>query len=180
LRFELVEQGVILDIKEKEVEREYFRETGGGDTGLVVLDSLKAWRKRGWVAAGQRFKIKAFTQIDQADQAEVKRAIFLDVGVGLGFTLPDIAMDQFNAGKPWDVATGPGTRPNPKNGHYVYATGYTLLGPVCVTWGRKQQITWAFLNKYCDEAYGIIDAVNTPKKKRGLDEKKIDSFLAAL
>ena len=39
-------------------------------------------------------------------------------------------------------------------------------------------MTWAFLNKYSDEAYAIIDDVNTAKKKRNLDEKKINEFLA--
>ncbi len=76
------------------------------------------------------------------------------------------------------MISGPGSRPNPKNGHYVYVPGYTKSGPVCVTWGRKQQMTWAFLNKYSDEAYAIIDAVNSAKKKRNLDEKKLNVFLA--
>ena len=58
--------------------------------------------------------------------------------------------------------------------------GYTKLGPVCVTWGRKQQMTWAFFNKYCDEAYAIIDAVDTAKKRKGLNAKKIKAYLKAL
>jgi hypothetical protein len=41
-------------------------------------------------------------------------------------------------------------------------------------------MTWAFFDKYCDEAYAIIDAVNTRKKRRALDERKIRSFLASL
>lgn len=41
-------------------------------------------------------------------------------------------------------------------------------------------MTWSFLAKYCDEAYAIIDAIDTAKKKRGLDEKKIDEFLASV
>jgi hypothetical protein len=41
-------------------------------------------------------------------------------------------------------------------------------------------MTWAFLKKYCDEAYAIIDAVNTAKKKKALDEKKLNSFLESL
>src|SRR5215510_874663 len=52
LRFEDAEQGIILDISEADVVREYFKETGGRDTGLAVLDSLNLWRRRGWRAAG--------------------------------------------------------------------------------------------------------------------------------
>lgn len=180
LRFERAEQGVLIGVTDKDVLREYLKETGGGDTGLVVLDSLKLWRSRGWAAAKQRYKIKAFAQIGQTNHQEVKRAVFMDIGVGLGFTLPESAITQFHAGKRWEVLSGSGSRPNPDNGHYVYVPGYTKIGPVCVTWGRKQQMTWAFLEKYCDEAYAIIDAVDSPKKKRGLNEKKIDEFLASV
>src|SRR6266566_5427144 len=56
LRFEEAEQSILLDISDTDVTREYFRETGGGDTGLVVLDSLNLWRRRGWRAANARFK----------------------------------------------------------------------------------------------------------------------------
>ncbi|MBK8316663.1 MAG: hypothetical protein IPL01_22685 [Acidobacteria bacterium] len=97
----MVEQGLILNILDKEVEREYLEETGGEDIGLVVLDSLKLWRKRGWRAAKQPFKIKVFAQIDQTNHTEVKRAIFLDVGVGLGLrylTLLWISFSPANLG----------------------------------------------------------------------------------
>jgi hypothetical protein len=180
LRFEEAEQKKLIRITDAEVRREYFKETGGPDSGLVVLDSLNLWRHRGWRVGAKTYKIKAFAQITPTRRMEVKRAIFLDIGVGLGFTLPNSAITQFHAGKSWDVTTGPGSAPNPENGHYVHAPGYTKRGPVCVTWGRKQQMTWAFLAKYCDEAYAIIDSINTAKAKRGLNGKKIDAFLAAL
>jgi hypothetical protein len=38
-------------------------------------------------------------------------------------------------------------------------------------------MSWAFVDKYCDEAYAIIDAVDTAEKKRNLDEEKINKFL---
>jgi hypothetical protein len=38
-------------------------------------------------------------------------------------------------------------------------------------------MSWAFVDKYCDEAYAIIDAIDTAEKKRNLDEAKIDEFL---
>ncbi len=180
LRFEKAEKNKLIAISDNDVLHEYFNETGGTDSGLVVLDSLKEWRSTGWIAAKKRYQIKAFAQINQAKRVEVKRAVFMDIGVGLGFTLPDAALTQFYAGKPWAVVSGNAGQPNPKNGHYVYVPGYTTIGPVCVTWGRKQQMSWAFLAKYCDEAYAIIDAIDTTKKKRGMDTAKLDAFLAAL
>jgi hypothetical protein len=62
----------------------------------------------------------------------------------------------------------------------VYVPGYTTIGPVCVTWGRKQQMSWAFFDKYCDEAYAIFDAADTLKKKQLVDGMKIDAFLRKL
>ncbi|HEX7112548.1 MAG TPA: hypothetical protein VF216_08890 [Mizugakiibacter sp.] len=180
LRFEKAEQNRLLKISDKDVLTEYFDETGGLDSGLVVLDSLKEWRKHGWRASGRRYKVKAFAQIDPDTRSEIKRAVFMDIGVGLGFTLPNAALAQFYAGKPWEVARGKNGKPNPKNGHYVYVSGYTRQGPVCVTWGRKQPMSWAFLGKYCDEAYAIIDAVDTAKKKRTVDAAKLEAFLASL
>lgn len=180
LRFEKAEQNKLIGITDKDVLHEYFSETGGADSGLAVLDSLKEWRSKGWLAARRRYKIKAFAQIDQSKRTEVKRAVFMDIGLGLGFTLPDAALTQFYAGKPWAVVSGKAGQPNPNNGHFAYVPGYTTIGPVCVTWGRKQQMSWAFLAKYCDEAYAIIDAVDSAKKKRALDAGKLDAFLTAL
>jgi hypothetical protein len=177
LRFELVEQKKIIGITDSDVTREYFLETGGADEGLIVLDSLKRWRKQGWEAAGDRYFITAFAEIDRGSHSEVQRTVFTDLGVGLGLSLPLTAQREFEAGKPWDKTTGPGSAPNTWGGHYVYVTGYTTLGPTCVTWGRKQQISWRFFSKYCDEAYAVIDALNTTKKRRALNAAKIEAFL---
>lgn len=180
LRFEDIEQGAVLTITDKEVVNEYLKETGGEDSGLVVLDSLRLWRKKGWRAAKESYKIRAFAQVNLNEHQEVKRAVFMDLGVGLGLALPKTAQAQISAGKAWDAVSGPGSAPNSWGGHYVYVPGYTKRGPVCVTWGRRQQMTWAFFDKYCDEAYTIIDAVNTAKTRKALDAGKINAFLAKL
>jgi len=180
LRFEDLEQGTVLTITDDEVKDEYFKETGGADSGLVVLDSLKSWRTDGWVAATQLLKLKAFAQLDPKNHMQIKRAIFLDVGVGIGLMLPKSADKQMQAGKPWDVTSGPSAKPNSWGGHYVFCPGYTKRGPVCVTWGQKQQMTWAFLDKYCDEAYALFDDVNTAKLKAAIDVERLNSFLSEL
>jgi hypothetical protein len=177
LRFEDIEQNKIIKITDDDVLKEWYKENGGTEDGLYVLDSLKEWRTGGWIAAKKRYKIKAFMEIKPKKHQEVKKAIFLDIGAGFGFSLPDSSIDQFHAGTTWTVTADP---PNPDNGHYVFMPGYIKKGPVCVTWGSKQQMTWGFLDKYCDEAYAVIDAPNTPKKKQYLDGEKIDEFLAKL
>jgi len=177
LRFEDLEQDRVLPITDRDVLIEWHKENGNTGNGLVVLDSLKLWRKRGWKAAGKNYKIRYFAEIGRTVHDEVKSTVFADVGCGLGLTLPDSALPEFHAGKPWVQTTDTG---NPKSGHYVYVPGYTTTGPVCVTWGRKQQMSWAFFEKYCDEAYAIFDARDTLKREQLVDEGKVDAFLAAL
>src|ERR1051325_10183699 len=88
LRFELIEQGKVIRITDGEVVREYLMETGGMDTGLIVLDSLNRWRKRGWIAGGARYFITAFAEVDRSTASEIKQAVFGELGVGLGLWLP--------------------------------------------------------------------------------------------
>jgi hypothetical protein len=179
LRFEDIEQGSVLMITDKDVLREYFKETGGADGGLVVLDSLNEWRQGGWKVGTHRYKIRAFAEVDRMNRQQVRQAIFADVGVGLGLQLPLSAQHQIQTGQPWDVTNGPGSKPGSWGGHYVYVSGYTPAGPVCVTWGRKQQMTWPWLRKYCDEAYAIFDGKDSSKKAM-IDINKVKSFLKSL
>jgi hypothetical protein len=179
LRFEDIEQGSILMITDQDVLNEYFKETGGPDVGLYVLDSLKLWRKSGWKVGRRIYKIQAFAEVNQSNHSQMRTAIFSDVGVGIGVSLPKDAKTQIHTGQIWDVTTGSGSTPDGWGGLYVYVPGYTPVGPVCVTWGRKQQISWAWLDKYCDEAYAIFDAKNK-FMKRNIDKRKIADFLKAL
>lgn len=176
LRFEDIEQGSVMMITDKDVLKEYLKETGGADSGLVVLDSLSEWRHSGWKVGKHIFKIQAFAQVNQKNKDEVRQAIYADVGLGFGVQLPKAAQKQIQTGQPWDVTSGPDSKPGSWGGHYVYVCGYTPAGPVCVTWGRKQQMTWAWVNKYCDEAYAIFDAKNTFKKSM-VDKTKVKAFL---
>jgi hypothetical protein len=184
LRFEALEQKKVIKMTEKDALHEYWKEEGGSgpnyDQGLVVLDSLNLWRKNGWKAANRAYSIHAFAQIDQTNQAEVKAAIYLLTGAGAGLSLPKSAQTQLDAGKPWDVVHGPDAKPNSWGGHYVFLSGYTTKGPVCVTWGRKQQMTWAFLKKYCDELYGIVDNTDKFVKNSPIDVEKLEQYLSQL
>src|SRR5258705_899152 len=74
LRFEDIEQGSVLMIKDKAVLKEYFKETGGPDSGLVVLDSLNLWRQKGWRVGKHTYKIKAFAEVNFANKQQVRQA----------------------------------------------------------------------------------------------------------
>lgn len=160
MRFEFAETGKVPQITDTDVTREYFKETGGIDSGLNMLASLKAWRT-GWKAAGRKYKITAFAEIDRTSRDQVRHAIYADVGASIGVALPASAMAEFDAGKPWSKTTGRGL-----DGHCIYLVGYTKQGPVCITWGQRQQMTWAWFRKYCDEAYAVFDSLDTVKIKK--------------
>src|SRR5437773_752317 len=81
LRFEDIEQGSVLMITDKYVLKEYFKETGGPDSGLVVLDSLNKWHQKGWKVGKHTYKIQAFAQVDFTTPDEVRQAALDDVGV---------------------------------------------------------------------------------------------------
>ncbi|XWW47035.1 hypothetical protein JYG30_06195 [Fibrella sp. USSR17] len=179
LRFEMLEQKTLIAISDQDVVDEYLLESGGADNGLVMLTSLKRWRNIGWSVAGQQLNISAFAQIDPQNSDEVKRVIFMDVGCGIGLLLPNSARKQLDVGKPWSVTTDADSAPNSWGGHYVYISGYTAIGPVCVTWGRKHQMTWDFMATYCDEAYAIFDALNTKKIRAGLNVRMLTNFINA-
>jgi len=178
LRFEATEQRRIIRITDEEVLTEYWREQGGDsrsrpDNGLYLLNSLKAWR-RGWRAGGQTYDIYAFAELNREKEEEVKAAIYLLDGVYCGLWLPQSAEAELARESPWlenwDRAGGWG-------GHCVYVCGYSSIGPTCVTWGRKQLMSWEFWRKYCDEAYGIVDNRDRFMANSPLDVEKLDSYL---
>jgi hypothetical protein len=176
LRFEDIEQGSVLMITDAAIKKEYLKETGGPDSGLVVLDSLSLWRHKGWKVGKRNYRIQAYAELDRANRNQIRLAIYADVGAGIGVSLPISAQAEIQSGQPWATTSGPGSSPGSWGGHYVYVSGYTPKGPVCITWGRKQQMTWAWFNKYCDEAYAIFDAKNS-FKKAVIKPAAIKSFL---
>jgi len=177
LRFERQEQGRALTISDEDIKAEYFRQTGGVDSGLVVLDSLKQWRKQGWRAAGQNYKIRAFAEIRPSKTMELKRAICANLGVGIGLELPLSAQRQLERGLPWTTTRGDKAAPGSWGGHYVYVVGYTQAGPVCITWGARQPMSWRFFGRYCSEAYAIFDAPDLSQLPPGIDGAAVEQFL---
>ena len=97
--------------------------------------------------------------------------------VGIGFVFPDSAMTQFNEGKPWDVVPGATV----KGGHYVCAIAKRTNIEV-VTWGALQQMTEAFFQKYCDEAWTYVshEQLQSGHDPEGFDLAQLKADLAAL
>ncbi|MDD5301491.1 MAG: hypothetical protein PHS14_00165 [Elusimicrobia bacterium] len=119
------------------------------DRGAVELDVLNFWRAAG--IAGH--KIGAYAAVDPRDRAHVRAGAYLFGGLYLGVALPRSAQAQDT----WDVAgDGPDAAPGSWGGHAVSVAAYDADGLYIVTWGALKRVTWAFWDRYVDEAYAVL------------------------
>ena len=116
------------------------------DQGGVLIDVLKAWRSQG---IGGR-KILGFAAVNIRDRTEVQQAIYLFGGIYTGAMLPISAQTQPEW---WDASPNDG---GVWGGHCVPDLDYDKEGLACITWGAVKRMTWAFFQRYCDEAYAVI------------------------
>jgi hypothetical protein len=158
------------------VANEYTELTGGGDTGLVETIVLQAWQTRGMFG----HKLAAFAPLAVKHTQTIKQAVALCGAVYAGVLVPAPAQQQFAAGKPWDL-TGTPADGEIEGGHAIPLVGYSSLGPVCVTWGRLQQVTWRWWLAYSEECYAVVtSAVKARGSLRGVNFDALDRDLTAL
>lgn len=123
--------------------------TGENDNGAAMTDVFEYCRTTG--IAGH--KIEAWVAVDFTNLLHVRQAIYLFGHLSIGVNLPESAMDQVNAGQPWDVVDPDG---GIDGGHDVPIFGYGSEGFTCVTWGQLQQIGLPWFQKYVEEAYSAV------------------------
>lgn len=141
------------------------------DNGTYTREALDYRRATGMVDAnGQRHKIDGYVAVEIGNWAQVLEAAYLFSAVGIGFQCPDYIFTQFDAGKPWTVLPG---NHSIIGGHYVPVIGHLAPDMITVvTWGKRQQMSKAFFQKYCDEAYAIFSKemiLATGKDRHGFD-----------
>lgn len=119
------------------------------DQGATCQAVLETWRTVG--LGGD--KLLGYAEVGVRDTALLKAAVWLFSGLYIGFNCPQSALDQFNAGQPWDVVKHDG---GIAGGHCVNVVAYDASGLTVVTWGALQRMTWTFWAKYVDEAYAAI------------------------
>jgi hypothetical protein len=122
LRFEAFEQNKVIVIRDKDVTREYFLESGGIDSGLVMLDAMNAWRQRGWrigCCLSRPYKVYAFAQVNPKEVDMLQAAIYLLSGIQTGILLPLSAQNQTGPDGVWDVGGPAGEW----GGHAVFIEG---------------------------------------------------------
>lgn len=181
LRLERKEQRRNVLITDEEVIRVYqemtCRHYGCGDTGAYEIDALSEWRKPDLTimdTKGRPYTIDAFTAINHRNIQEVKKAIFLSQGNGIKvcFNLPWAWADTLQ----WDIPAGQQLTgewvPGSWGGHSMYGYDYDQGGLILShTWDCADGwISWPAFATYCDEAYLVIDSINSWKKKKAVSK----------
>jgi hypothetical protein len=184
IRLERLELRKTLPIMEADVVSAYRAQTGSNspgdenDTGLVMLDNNRRWRKEGFLFRGRAYKIAAFGEISASQHESLKAAIYLLHGVQLGFALPLATRHMTNT---WDIPAGATLSgewaSGSWGGHAVYAKRYDETGIEILTWGEKVHVTWAFLDTYCDEAWAVVDSFDSWRHRPEIDVQKIINHL---
>ena len=122
------------------------------DQGGDELTVLAYWKNNGIGPGGH--KIAAFSSVSVLNQNEVMQALALFGCLYTGVALPVSAQAQ--VGFVWDVDSTSAGNPGSWGGHCVVIVQADATGPTCITWGNLQKMTWAFWNRYFDEAYACI------------------------
>jgi hypothetical protein len=152
------------------------------DRGADMLAVLKHWRNVG--IAGRR--ARAFVKLDHESQLQVMTAINLFGGIYVGAMLPRAvaAVLPFTW---WDLPSNGRLEGDARigswGGHCMAALGYSRLGVLLATWGRRQWVTWGWFTTYCDEAYGVLDDLwSSPNEPapNGLDVETLERDVAAI
>lgn len=142
-------------VTETQVLAEYGRVTGfkpadpSTDQGAAVQDGLRDLHRHG--LAG--IKIAAFAEVNPNDMSEVMTAVLDLGGLSIGVNLPGVAQEQFADGQPWDLVPDDGGL---DGGHCVILAGYDPDYLYFVTWGQVQKATYAWWEKYVEEAWAVV------------------------
>lgn len=143
------------------------------------MERAASWRRKTGMqdAAGARHKVAAFADLkvgslDKSGGGQLGVTVFVFGAAGIGIEFPGFAMDQFNAGKPWDIS-----RRNTKieGGHYIPIVGFDGEYWLAVTWGRVVRVSTAFLLKYMDEGivYFSTEVLYGGRNLEGLNQTKL-------
>lgn len=141
-------QGKALTVSDNDIVSFYSGSTGynpnnpTSDQGGNMQDVCNYFLKTG--LAGH--KIIAFFEVNVSDPDELRTALYLFGGVSIGMDFPAFAEDQFEKGQPWVPLK---QNSQIEGGHDVLLVGMQKNGNYkVITWGRPQEVTPAFWDKY--------------------------------
>jgi hypothetical protein len=152
----------------------YDPQSGANDTGCNTQQVL-SWRQKVGItdANGTVHKIGPYFRVKAGDFGEMWDALWLAECIGIGIEpFPQSAMDQFNAGQPWEPVKGSPA----SEGHWVIIVGHPTENVwTGISWGRRQLIVPAFITEYVTECWAWID----PERFTAVTGKDVHGFTAA-
>jgi hypothetical protein len=150
----------------KSVIKTYLKLTGGEDTGLSELDTLKHWHN----TAINGEKILVFVEINPKNHDHIKLAIELFGGIMLGMNVQKNTIVDFDNGITWT----PG-KLILNEGHAIFGIDYDENTISVLTWGGIQKGTYDWVDCAIDEAYGVmsIEAKNPIFNNGKIDEQTL-------
>lgn len=125
------------------------------DQGAEMQSVRSYWQKTGFRLGGAVHKILLFAELAVHNDYLIRWALDQFGAIGIGVNFPNSAMDQFNAGQPWDVVKDDG---GIEGGHAVAVVGYDGTYWYVVTWGQVQKVTAAWWRAYVEEAWTALTA----------------------
>jgi hypothetical protein len=185
LRMERVEQKRTIKLTDDQCIERYKTLTGcekpgdANDTGLVMLNTMSNWRNVGYQVGKRNYNIAAYGELEPRDDHQLKSCIYLLGGIHFGFALPRSAQAQVPSGF-WDVTTGPGSQAGSWGGHCVFSCRYDQGNYWVKTWGMDIRVTVAFVQKYADEVWGVVDDLDKWKASSHLDVANLIAKLRSI
>lgn len=124
------------------------------DAGAVETDVLGWFAREGVRLRTQGVECGVWARLAAGDREAIRQAVHLFGSAYLGLDLPRRAQGQTI----WDDTGGEDVldRPGSWGGHAVLLAGYDETGVSLITWGGVQRASWAFVDRYCDEAYAVF------------------------
>jgi hypothetical protein len=171
-------RGEAVEISESAVLRAFERvkivDPFSGEEGAFELDVLRLWRAHGI----GRHRIGAFARVSVHEHRLARTTAWLFGGLYIGLALPLTAQRQ----RVWDWtgSLAGDAKPASWGGHAVDVVRFDRAGLTVVTWGRLQQLTWSFWDRYCEEAYCILsnDFLDHGTAPNGFDLDALKADLA--
>ncbi len=161
------------------IKKQYFDLTGGADDGLDVAATAK-WRRDVGLFDddGKQHKIEAYLALQPGNINHLFYGVYLFGAVGIGWRLPDIADEQFDANTAWDFI---GQQPG--DGHYTPLVGRRPGVLHIFTWGKRYPVLETSLTPtFCDEAVAYVsrEGLVNQKSPEGFDYAGLTGFLEQL
>lgn len=122
------------------------------DNGGVLSEVLLYWYKNAIVSHA----LGGFASIRPGNRTSMRDAVYLFGACAIGIQLP---LAVSNGGN-WILPAGQSLTDDwaigSWGGHAIPAVAYNDETLTVISWGKLLQVSWDFMDVYCDEAYGLL------------------------